>query len=352
MKIMKAKSIFGLILFSILTLGLASIATSAVTRITINSFEDSFPKTAGGYVVWQGHDGNDWEIFLYNANDGSGPFQITDNTYNDINPETDGKYVTWAAGTTPLGEIFLYDIATSTTTQLTNNAQLDHYPKIVDDMVVWVSHSVGVDTLFGPGDIVLYDIAGEAFYNISALVEPSNIYDDFAFRFDGNRIVWGHEDDDLGAVVYVCDLATGSIYRYIDPEDDEEIPYLEDLVTGETYPKPEGLALQDVQQIEGDFLVFTRKIGGSDREIMIRDLQVERGGQITANSIEDTQPAIKDNIVVWKGDEGNNSEIYLYEIQPLFADADYDFEMDIASVNQMVIRGKAVRPANADPGSY
>jgi len=57
MKTIKPKSIFALILFSILTFGLASIATSAGTRITNNGFEDSFPKTAGGYVVWQGQDG-------------------------------------------------------------------------------------------------------------------------------------------------------------------------------------------------------------------------------------------------------------------------------------------------------
>ena len=312
MKTMKPKSIFALILFSILTLGLASIATSAVTRITNNSFEDSFPKTAGGYVVWQGQSGidGDWEIFLYNANDGSGPTQITDNTYHDIYPETDGNYVTWAAGAAEHGEIFLYNIATSATTRITVDAKLDHHPKIVDGMVVWVSHSVGIDTIFGPGDIFLYDIAGGPPLNISRLVDPNNIHDDYAFRFDGNRILWAQHTNLGGMVNYVYDLATGSIYLYIVPDDDEEnsIPYLEDPETGDiTYLNPEGLTLQDNPQIEGDFLVFTRKIDGSDREILLRDRQIKRGGQITANSIEDTQPVIKDNIVVWKGGEENSS---------------------------------------------
>ena len=349
MKTMKLKSIFALILFSILILGSTSIA-SAVTRLTSNGFEDSFPKTAGGYVVWQGQDGNDWEIFLYNANDGTGPFQITDNTYGDVYPEIDGNYVTWAAGAAPYGEIFLYDISTLTTTRLTDNAQYDHNPKVVDGMVVWVSHSdpsVDVEAPYGPGDIVLYNIAEGVIYNISALVDPDNIHDDSSFRFDGNRIVWGHENKILGLLEsYVYELATGSIYRYITPEDDndpatEEISYLEDLATGETYLLPDGLGLHDNPQAEGDFYVFTRKIGGNDREIMIRDLQVKRGGQITDNDIEDIQPAIKDNIVVWKGGEGNSSEIYLYEIQPLFADAGYDFELDIDNVDKMVIQGKA-----------
>ncbi len=368
---MKAKSIFALILFSILTLGLASIATSAVTGITDNAFEDSFPKTAGGYLVWQGQPGIDWEIFLYNANDSSGPFQITDNTYNDINPETDGNYVTWAAAAAQYGEIFLYDITSSTTTRLTDNLQYDHHPKVVDGMVVWVSHSEGVDTMFGPGDIILYNIAEGVIYNISALVDPGNIHDDSAFVFDCNRIQWvEHTSGDTLNYVYdpvtkswgqktttsgyirnyVYDLATDSIYRYYIPEDDGDdiVPYLvEDLNAGTPpYQTTESLAVRVDPQVEGDFLVFTRKIGGNDKEIMLRDLQIKRGGQITANSIEDTQPAIRDNIVVWKGGEGSNSEIYLYEIQPLFANAGYDFEMDIANVDQMVIRGKAGGGAN------
>ena len=358
MNTIKPKSIFALILFSILTFGLASIATSAGTRITNNGFEDSFPKTAGGYVVWQGQDGNDWEIFLYNANDGSGPFPITDNTYPDINPETDGKYVTWVAGAALLGEIFLYNIETQETRRITDNTQLDHYPKIVDGIVVWVSHSDGVDALVGPGDIVLYDIAENdnaenvITHNISEPVDPGNINDDYAFRFDGNRIQWVQRIPPLGHMLtYVYDLATKKYYRYYTPDDDADnsvLPYLEDVETGAiTYLTLEkGLDLQDDPQSDGDFSVSAPKIGGSDSEILLSDRQIKRGCQITANSIEDTQPVIKDNIVVWKGGKENRSEIYLYEIQPLFANAGYDFEMDIANVDQMVIRGKAGGGAN------
>ncbi|NNK97187.1 MAG: hypothetical protein HKP41_22765, partial [Desulfobacterales bacterium] len=190
MKTIKLKSIFALILFSILTFGLASIATSAGTNISSNGFEDSFPKTAGGYVVWQGKAGNDWEIFLYNANNGFGPVQITDNDYGDVNPETDGRYVTWASGAAPYGEIFLYDIATSTTIRITDNAQYDHDPKIVDGVVVWVSHSEGVDKMYGPGDIMLYNAAYGSYENISQQIDPNNEHDDYAFRFDGERIQW------------------------------------------------------------------------------------------------------------------------------------------------------------------
>ena len=371
MKTMKPKSIFALILFSILTFGSASIATSAGTRITNNGFEDSFPKTAGGYVVWQGQDGNDWEIFLYNANNGSGPTPITDNTYPDINPETDGRYVTWQAGAALHGEIFLYDIETQVTTPITDDVRLDLSPKIVDGLVVWVSHSVGLDTLIGPGDIFLYNTADGSLENISKLVDPNNDHDDYSFRFDGNRIQWVqrtlgdmpnyvYDPDAISWIPmnnsdmrnYVYDLATGSMKRYYIPEDDDlEIIapyYVEDLTTANTlrYETTEIPAVRVDPQSDGDFSVSATLISGSDREILLSDRQFKRGGRLTNNDIEDTQPVIKDNIVVWKGGEGNNSEIYLYEIEPLFADAGYDFKMDFASVDSTVIRGGAGGGAN------
>jgi hypothetical protein len=360
MKTIKLKSIFALILFSILTFGLASIATSAGTNISNNGFEDSFPKTAGGYVVWQGKAGNDWEIFLYNANNGFGPVQITDNDYGDVNPETDGRYVTWASGAAPYGEIFLYDIATSTTIRITDNAQYDHDPKIVDGVVVWVSHSEGVDTMFGPGDIVLYEIneadflyndvekiyyiVKEDIKNISAfyLVDPNNEHDDYAFRFDGESIQWVQKPstdmlnwvtvgvDNLENMIweqvlnknmrnYIYDLPpTEKYYRYYIPDDgdldfDAEY-YVEDLTAGGApYLKTKSMAVLVDPQSDGDFSVNAMWING-DREILLMDRQNKRGGFLTYNDIKDIQPAIKDNIVVWTGGEDNNSEIYLYKI--------------------------------------
>jgi len=395
MKTIKLKSIFALILFSILTFGLTSIATSAGTNISNNGFEDSFPKTAGGYVVWQGKAGNDWEIFLYNANNGFGPVQITDNNYGDVNPETDGRYVTWASGFSPNGEIFLYDIATSTTIRITDyqytdhvntsctasadpypcctggicvgetpencdgscdsrtecvdtyggswtgtgtcNSQYDHDPKIVDGVVVWVSHSEGVDTMYGPGDIMLYNAAYGSYENISRQIDPNNEHDDYAFRFDGNRIQWVQNTsgdmpnyvydpitDSWGQVLnsyirnYVYDLTTNKYYRYYIPDDgdldfDAEY-YVEDLTAGTAYIQTDSPAVLVDQQSDGDFSVNAMWING-DREILLMDRQNKHGGFLTNNDIKDIQPAIKDNIVVWTGGEGNNSEIYLYKIK-------------------------------------
>ena len=324
MKIMKAKSITAMILFLALSLALSGIVSAQITQITENTHEDCFPRTAGGYVVWQAYIDFNWEIFLYNANDNTGPFQITDNTYDDISPRTDGKYVTWAAGSAPFGEIFIYDIATSTTTQLTFNNAFDAHPKVFNGLVVWVSKSVG-DYGLEPGDIFLYDVTDNTTTNVSAsaLVDPNNIYDDYSFRFDGQQILWFQNKTPLddkqeeSFATYLYDLATGSIYRYYTPVVDEEelVPYLYDLNTGAIDYKPEGLTLQDDPQADGDFRVSIRGIRGGDREIEL--IKGRRGDLITANDIEDSQPSIGGNIVAWKGDRGNDAEIYIYEIPHL-----------------------------------
>jgi len=315
---MKAKSMTVMILFLSLSLALSGIvsaqATPQVTKITANTYEDSFPRTAGGYVVWQALIDGDWEIFLYNANDNTGPFQITDNAYDDIAPRTDGKYVTWAAGSAPFGEIFLYDISTSITTQITSNNDLDVNPTVFSGKVVWASKSV-LDIGLAPGDIFLYD--GYTTINVSRLVDPNNDYDDYSFRFDGQQILWDQnttpldDKNEASIITYLYDLATGSIYRYYTPEIGE--PYLKDITTGVIEYKPEGLTLHD-SQADGDYRVTIRSAKGVDREIEL--IKGQRGDLITANDIEDGQPTIGDYIVAWKGDTGNNAEIYIHEILP------------------------------------
>jgi hypothetical protein len=219
----------------------------------------------------------------------------------------------------------------------TCNAQYDHDPKIVDGVVVWVSHSEGVDTMYGPGDIMLYNAAYGSYENISQQIDPNNEHDDYAFRFDGNRIQWVQNTsgdmpnyvydpitDSWGQVLnsyirnYVYDLTTNKYYRYYIPDDgdldfDAEY-YVEDLTTGGApYLETKSMAVLVDQQSDGDFSVNAMWING-DREILLMDRQNKRGGFLTNNDIKDIQPAIKDNIVVWTGGEDNNSEIYLYKI--------------------------------------
>ena len=58
----------------------------------MNPYDDYYPRISNnGHVVWEGYDGTDWEIFLY---DGTTTTQVTNNSRNDTNPQiNDNGYV-------------------------------------------------------------------------------------------------------------------------------------------------------------------------------------------------------------------------------------------------------------------
>ena len=51
-----------------------------------------------------------------------------------------------------------------------------------------------------------------------------------------------------------------------------------------------------------------------NREIVLWDKELKHNGRITANDLEDSQPVIGGFILAWKGDRGDDAEIYTYEI--------------------------------------
>jgi hypothetical protein len=64
---------------------------STVREIS-TGIRNQFPQIDGQYVVWQGYDGNDDEIFLW---DGYKVTQLTDNAVGDTAPKIDGNHIVW-----------------------------------------------------------------------------------------------------------------------------------------------------------------------------------------------------------------------------------------------------------------
>jgi hypothetical protein len=118
---------------------LYDLGSGTTTRLTNNTYEDSYPRVSGTNVVWNARDYDatfyDWEVFLY---DGSTTKQLTNNIMDDWLPWVSGSTVVWEGG---LSEIFLYD--GSTTTRLTNNLRLDHDVNVSGSNVVWVNSNLG-----------------------------------------------------------------------------------------------------------------------------------------------------------------------------------------------------------------
>src|SRR3990170_1217088 len=136
-------------------------ACTDINQLTNNTFPDRGPVIDGGQVVWEGYDGNDWEIFLHN---GSSIIQLTDNTFDDVGPEIDGGQVVWRGSDGHDFEIFLYN--GSSIIQLTDNTFYDVGPEIDGGQVVWHGWD-GNDT-----EIFLFDGA-------SVIQLTDNAFDDF-----------------------------------------------------------------------------------------------------------------------------------------------------------------------------
>ena len=81
-------------------------STGIGIEITQNTTTDMCPEISGSNVVWQGHDGEDYEIFIY---DGTTTTQLTNNSYyaSDGHPKVSGSNVVWHYTTAVRSEIFV-----------------------------------------------------------------------------------------------------------------------------------------------------------------------------------------------------------------------------------------------------
>jgi len=103
-----------------------------IFQLTDNQYGDSYPQIHNGQVTWQGSDGSDNEIFLYN---GSSVIQLTSNSYHDLFPQIHSGQVTWKGDEGSYCEVFLY--YGSSVIQLTDNKRVVENPQIHNGQVTW-----------------------------------------------------------------------------------------------------------------------------------------------------------------------------------------------------------------------
>jgi beta propeller repeat protein len=259
-------------------------------QVTENSYEDSSPFIDENIVVWQGLEGNDWEIFLYDISDpNAAPMQITNNDYSDISPQTDGNYVVWLGFSDHGGEIFLYNISTKDTLPITNDSNVDSRPRIANGWVVWTSHNVG-DSV-EPGEILLYDIGAQATTTLSASVDPDGTLDDSSPKIDDESVIWVQKGEGGATSLFIHYLDNG------------------------TSPAPvaDGFVWPNSPQTDGNLTVLTR-YNGSDRDVFVYDSDLKSYELVNPpNDLEDRDPYISGNHIVWVRGEGAASEIFLAE---------------------------------------
>lgn len=104
------------------------------TQLTTNYYYDMAPQVYNRQVVWYGWDGNDYEVYLYDA-DLKKITQVTSNDYDDVSPVIWDGMIAWEGYAGSEADIFLYQ--EGLIKQLSENYEDDINPRIWNGQVVW-----------------------------------------------------------------------------------------------------------------------------------------------------------------------------------------------------------------------
>ncbi len=282
------------------------------TIITSNNYTNSAIQiNSGGQIVWQGFDGEDYEIFTYKN---GAVTQLTNNTCKDYNPSInrDGD-IAWSGYDGKDYEIYLY--RNNSISQVTNNKYSDYNPQINDNgQIVWYSYD-GVDL----------EICTCANNTVTYLT--SNNYQDFNPKINKNGdVAWyGYDGKDFEIYLYrnncVSQVTDNNyndydpeindngqiVWRYLDGQDYEIGAYINGVVKPLTSNSYHDYSPKISEN--GDIVWYG--IDGKDTEIYLYHNNTV--SQITNNSYRDYFPQINQNgQIVWYGSDGRDYEIYTY----------------------------------------
>ena len=123
---------------------LYDIASHAITMVSNPLISNYSPQVSNGQVVWNGWDGNDYEIYLYNGHLPCG--QLTNNNANDYFPKIDNGQVVWYGDDGNGYQIFLRDLTGTENIPLTSGSSNNWDPQINNGQIVWGGYDPGTQT--------------------------------------------------------------------------------------------------------------------------------------------------------------------------------------------------------------
>jgi len=293
----------------------AEAAVYQTIQLTDNDEDDQFPQVSGNNVVWEGFDGNDYEIFLF---DGATTSQLTSNSSQDHQAHVSGDNVVWRGEFGGDVEILLYDGVS--TSNVSNSVGNDHRPQVSGDNIVWY----GEDTAgTGDDDIFFYD--GATVTNIS-----NHTFNDRYPTISGDRVAWIAGPGGESQVFYydgttTTQLTSGTAQNdgaWVSDtlvtwwgsevtEDDDIFTYDGSTLTNLTNTP---LIKDDVARSSGNHVAWNAGALGDDDEIFLYDGSTTT--QITSNSYDDWNVRIDGDNMAWMGRVGggsNDFEVIAYD---------------------------------------
>jgi len=277
------KVILSLILFLVPSLMfLPPPAFGETLILTNNDHTDGDPQIHKGHVVWSGgvdSNDSDYDIFYW---DGNNVQNISNRIGGDFSPQIHNGQVVWEGHTFPNNQIYYWD--GSEVKNISNSDGNCRAPQIHDGQVVW-SGDVGNNS-----EIFFWD--GNPLH--SPLQLTDNDWDDEYPQIHDGKVVW--EGYDYYEVVW-----TG--YEYINW-------WKADIYYWDGNPTHHPLQIDD--NLHEDRLPQIHKgkvVWGGEEEIFFWDGNPSHEAFILEKG---HGPKIYDGLVVWVGNDGNDTEIFLW----------------------------------------
>lgn len=156
-------------------------------RLTNNDYNDGIPVIGAGWIVWEGEQGPDSELFAANVYEDIGGLQLTDDSLDDTNPTVEAGKVVWTKGLDSAAikwDLYSIDLRFKTGTRLTNDSLSDEGPLLDLWRVAWTRENPDVEA-----EIMLQRLLGGPAGTLSSEI-PSSLWPDL----DGPAVTWLFHD--------------------------------------------------------------------------------------------------------------------------------------------------------------
>ncbi|MBN2534871.1 MAG: IPT/TIG domain-containing protein [Spirochaetales bacterium] len=253
------------------------------------------PAVGDGMAVWQGYDGHDWEIFLWQAGQVT---RITDNELDDTLPRaTEGK-VFWIQDDGSDPEIFMWEEGTGIT-RVTENDVDDRNIRVSNGVCIWQEYDNGDYEIWlmnnGQPERITDNDYNESFIHLENIITETNSTTVVAWsrrKYKTMEVMIGQEDQSM-------EITAG-------------IPQTEIITWTKTYSTSfllENLILSGMDFDGTSFVLLGSTFTTSPFEHQspqIYSLENNQFDTITATDTDKGSPGINDNTIVWQEttDEG------------------------------------------------
>ena len=297
------------------------------------------PQISADGILWKGYISG-WQIFSYN---GTSTTQLTNEPYI-YDQKLSGNRVAWRSAPeySPGGalyEVFVYDYITQTTVPLTSNNTGEYSVDISGSNVVWrggggnnIFLHDGVSTTQLTSNGVSPHVSGnQVVWRAYSGGQLSEIYlydgSTTSQLVDSNNSVWLHGFFDGNVVWSEWDGNDWELFRF-DGTNTSQITNndFNDVLTPSSTATSSSVNSSAAVDGSGDNLVWSSYVGDSWEVFFFDGTQTI---QVTDNSIDDLNPKISGNTVVWST-SGTTSDIFMFEPDPNPDPSPVTFEDDFA----------------------